>query len=389
MPINKQVEKIAIQVGEYSGGEFTPHGDPVLYDIWNYDGRWRTDWRGGVGNTRTLAGRDLSGAGGFRLDLRINLRGVTEIQKWNISELIKDIFDVPAFPKAVKISPDEDIENGTVCNLRSGYYGYNREFTVDRPVVSMDFSGVERVATIPDSYQILGEADPVLPDAPLDFNVDVTYFPTLAACSWSAVGDVDGYNVYLKSNGEFVKQNVELIEATEYDIEGLEDGNYESYVTFVQGGVESDPSDIEEFEVLNLVIVSSGLSTSDVTASSESFDGNRMNVFNEVNFSLWVADTWQNEWVRIDFGEQIEVLYVIHRNGTELGTPKEWKIQGSNDDSTWDDLLVVEQSERVAADEPHELPITGMYRYYRLFVTESWDDENVIRVRNTRLFAIE
>jgi len=235
----------------------------------------------------------------------------------------------------------------------------------------------------------IGDISPPLPDSKvLDFNVDVTYFPTLAVCSWSAVEDVDGYNVYLKSNGEFVKQNVELIVATEYDIEGLEGGNYESYVTFVQGGVESDPSDIEEFEV-NLVIVSSGLSTSDVTASSESFDGNRMSVFNETNFLLWVADTWQNEWVRIDFGEQIEVLYVIHRNGTELGTPKEWKIQGSNDDSTWDDLLVVEQSERVAADEPHELPITGMYRYYRLFVTESWDDENVIRVRNTRLFAIE
>jgi len=70
-----------------------------------------------------------------------------------------------------------------------------------------------------------------------------------ARCTWTAVSGVDGYNVYLKSNGEFVKQNSELITDTVYDIENLEDGNYEAYATSVLNSVESDASNVKGFEV--------------------------------------------------------------------------------------------------------------------------------------------
>ena len=70
-----------------------------------------------------------------------------------------------------------------------------------------------------------------------------------ARCTWTAVSGVDGYNVYLKSNGTFVKQNSVLITDTVYDIENLEDGNYEAYATSVLNSVESDASNVKGFEI--------------------------------------------------------------------------------------------------------------------------------------------
>ena len=74
-----------------------------------------------------------------------------------------------------------------------------------------------------------------------------------ARCTWDAVSGVDGYNVYLKSNGEFVKQNSELITETVYDIENLEEGNYEAYATSVLNSVESEASNVKEFTTVPVV----------------------------------------------------------------------------------------------------------------------------------------
>jgi len=95
----------------------------------------------------------------------------------------------------------------------------------------------------------IADPAPTQPDAPLSFSVIVSYDPTLAGCSWTAVSGVDGYNVYLKSNGEFVKDNSELITGTTYDIESLADGDYEAYVVSVFNDVESAPSNTEAFNV--------------------------------------------------------------------------------------------------------------------------------------------
>lgn len=70
-----------------------------------------------------------------------------------------------------------------------------------------------------------------------------------AQCTWSAVPGVDGYNLYLKSNGSFVKQNSALITATEYLIEEIADGTYEAYATSVLGNKESEPSNVFGFQV--------------------------------------------------------------------------------------------------------------------------------------------
>ena len=73
-----------------------------------------------------------------------------------------------------------------------------------------------------------------------------------ARCTWDAVSEVDGYNVYLKSNGTFVKQNSELITDTVYDIEVLDEGIYEAYATSVLSGLESDASNVKGFETFRV-----------------------------------------------------------------------------------------------------------------------------------------
>ena len=90
------------------------------------------------------------------------------------------------------------------------------------------------------AYSFTVIASPVIEVAVNESNITIT---------WSAISGVDGYNVYLKSNGEFVKQNSELVTGTVYDIENLEDGNYEAYATSVLNDVESDASNVKGFEI--------------------------------------------------------------------------------------------------------------------------------------------
>ena len=88
-----------------------------------------------------------------------------------------------------------------------------------------------------------------------------------ARCTWTAVSGVDGYNVYLKSNGTFVKQNSELVTETVYDIENLEDGDYEACATSVLNDVESEASNVKGF---NLVSVATPVIES---VSTDQFNG--------------------------------------------------------------------------------------------------------------------
>ena len=156
MTTQKQVKQIAIQLGTYNTS-FTPlssYLSPKIYDVWNFDGRWRTDWQGGSANTRSLTGFDRVGVGGYRLDLRITFRNMKSAQAVLLRNLLNDIFFVPEFPRILKISPDTDINNGDLCNLRSSAYGIRRELTVGRQAVNFQFSGLLRLKTIPETYTI-------------------------------------------------------------------------------------------------------------------------------------------------------------------------------------------------------------------------------------------
>jgi len=93
-----------------------------------------------------------------------------------------------------------------------------------------------------------------------------------ARCTWTEVSGVDGYNVYLKSNGTFVKQNSELITETVYDIENLEDGNYEAYATSVLNSVESDASNVKGFDIESSPYIENRFVLIVDTGSSDTFN---------------------------------------------------------------------------------------------------------------------
>ena len=107
-------------------------------------------------------------------------------------------------------------------------------------------NGVESNPSNVKGFEII-PLPPVEPDAPTNFDVNVV--DDVAQCAWTAAPEADGYNVYLKSNGEFVKHNSALIVGTTYNIENLENGNYEAYATSVLDDLESDSSNTKVFEV--------------------------------------------------------------------------------------------------------------------------------------------
>lgn len=158
MPTSKQVKQIAIQLfssEKDESGNFIPvESEAKLYNVWNFDGRFRTDWLGGSANTRSLSGFDRVGVGGYRLDLRITFRNMTPSQAEELYALLNAVFEIPAFPRILKISADGNIDNGVFCNIRSGAYGIARELTVGRQAVNVLFSGVYRLKEIPNSYII-------------------------------------------------------------------------------------------------------------------------------------------------------------------------------------------------------------------------------------------
>ena len=193
-----------------------------------------------------------------------------------------------------------------------------------------------------------------------------------ARCTWTAVSGVDGYNVYLKSNGTFVKQNSELVTDTVYDIENLEDGNYEAYATSVLNSVESDASNVKGFEVSTVpaepVDVSSGLPSGSYTASGV-YLGNTPERGWDNSQATWAEHrTNADVWFQVDLGEQYTVVKMSNwfRNGSS--TMKDWRIQGSNNESTWDDLLIVTDGPRDGETHEYDMTTTGAYRYYRMYV---------------------
>lgn len=150
----KQIREISIELNTYDGS-FTPVGGyPKLYEVWNFDARWRADWLGGSANTRALSGFDRVGVGGFRLDVIITFRNMRLSQAQALRGLLNDVFAVPAFPRIIRISPDADISKGVYCNIRSAAYGIRRELTIGRQAVNMQFAGVFRESTIPDAFEI-------------------------------------------------------------------------------------------------------------------------------------------------------------------------------------------------------------------------------------------
>ena len=150
----QQAKQIAIQLGTYDGITFTPtaeYATPKLYDVWNMTSDWNVEWLKASARQRALEGRDRAGVGGFRYEARVTFRTMLPAQAKAIRDLLNDIFEDPMFPRVVKISEDEDISNGEICNFRGGAYGIRRELTIGRQAVNMEFANLFRLNRVTDA----------------------------------------------------------------------------------------------------------------------------------------------------------------------------------------------------------------------------------------------
>ena len=155
-----QSKKIAIQLGTYDGTTFTPDAEyetPKVYDVWNMTSDWNVEWLKASARQRALEGRDRAGVGGFRYEARVTFRTMLPAQAKAIRDLLNDIFEDPMFPRVVKISEDEDISNGEICNFRGGAYGIRRELTIGRQAVNMEFANLFRLNRVTDDVLFTGE----------------------------------------------------------------------------------------------------------------------------------------------------------------------------------------------------------------------------------------
>ena len=156
-----QAKQIAIQLGTYDGITFTPtseYATPKLYDVWNMTSDWNVEWLKASARQRALEGRDRAGVGGFRYEARVTFRTMLPAQAKAIRDLLNDIFEDPMFPRVVKISEDDNIDNGEICNFRGGAYGIRRELTIGRQAVNMEFSNLFRLNRVTDAMLSTGHS---------------------------------------------------------------------------------------------------------------------------------------------------------------------------------------------------------------------------------------
>lgn len=136
----------------------------------------------------------------------------------------------------------------------------------------------------------------------------------IAKCTWDAVVDADGYNVYLDG----VKVNQELITDTHFYIQDLEPNEYEAYATSVQQGIESDPSVASVF-----IIEAEVVAVCDAAGVEMGTDIWTMRVdedLAEIYISKWNAN-----------GTLVKEIAINHNVATEISSNK---FVGFNGDET-------------------------------------------------------
>ncbi len=125
------------------------------------------------------------------------------------------------------------------------------------------------------------------------------------------------------------------------------------------------------------------------TASSEYQEGETnilcANRAVDGKYSKRISDMWASDdlvgdhWLKVDLGKQacISKFIIRHEFISKLYYLVDYKIQGSNDDIIWDDLVVTEDNNKDIT--MHEIT-TSSYRYFRIYITKPSRVDNVARI---------
>lgn len=147
-----------------------------------------------------------------------------------------------------------------------------------------------------------------------------------------------------------------------------------------------------EVKIINIAEPPSGFTASQTNTGSPQnlAESNSVEELWRVNVGGTLAE---DLWVRFDAGEEKEINSYGLMSSSSRNAPKSWKLQGSNDNSSWTDID--ERSEEVFIENLEsafglEQPET--YRYFRLLITEGGDEGPGItrtQLNMFRLFQVE
>ena len=111
---------------------------------------------------------------------------------------------------------------------------------------------------------------------------------------------------------------------------------------------------------------------SKVTASTGSNPGYAID---QTGVTIWYSTSTPAQWVKYDFTTGTLVTSTLFKpiDGYRI---KDFKIQGSNNDADWTDLLSTQHPDSLT-EISYNLSSTGSYRYYRFYISTKWGTGNV------------
>lgn len=129
------------------------------------------------------------------------------------------------------------------------------------------------------------------------------------------------------------------------------------------------------------------------TASSQAGSGTKP----YMAFNRDIANFWRNlsgvfpHWLKIDVGNGNFIKVNKYTITTATSTPRcpmSWILQGSNDNTTWDNLHIVTNETNWAVNESRDFFIANSsnYQYIRLYITSSVSDANYVDIAKLELF---
>ncbi|WP_242506214.1 discoidin domain-containing protein [Pectobacterium zantedeschiae] len=106
----------------------------------------------------------------------------------------------------------------------------------------------------------------------------------------------------------------------------------------------------------------------------------------------WLPSVANPHWLRIDLpeGKSVFSYQMVNRSRNELGNPKSWKFQGSNDNgSTWDTLHEVTDSadNNPGSKRNYQLGKVVIYKSYRLLITAKNGSQPFTTLAELNLFS--
>jgi len=95
---------------------------------------------------------------------------------------------------------------------------------------------------------------------------------------------------------------------------------------------------------------------------------------------MWASDELMcDHWLKVDFGSQVCVSKFIIRHDftSKLYYLVDYKIQGSNDDVNWDNLVIIKDNNKDIT--MHEITPSS-YRYFRVYITKPSRFDSIARI---------